>query len=79
MTCTTKLRENTFRHSLFIDTAPHTNGHYPVIDAYSRSLRIVFISALAVFVIVNILVFAIQLPHLKKKEVDAENEDEGRT
>ncbi|KAF1839368.1 MFS general substrate transporter [Decorospora gaudefroyi] len=39
-----------------------------VIEAYSRSLRLVFISAIVVFVIVNILVFAIKLPHLKKKD-----------
>ncbi|KAF2026424.1 MFS general substrate transporter [Setomelanomma holmii] len=45
-----------------------------VIDAYSRSLRIVFISAIAMFVIVNILVFAIELPHLKKKGKDSEDE-----
>ncbi|KAH7395018.1 major facilitator superfamily domain-containing protein [Phaeosphaeria sp. MPI-PUGE-AT-0046c] len=43
-----------------------------VIDAYARSLRIVFISAVAMFFIVNLLVFAIRLPHLKKKETDAE-------
>jgi flagellar biosynthesis/type III secretory pathway M-ring protein FliF/YscJ len=48
----------------------------PVIDAYSRSLRIVFFFAVAVFVIVNILVFAIRLPHLKKKEGDVEEEEE---
>ncbi|KAF2829176.1 MFS general substrate transporter [Ophiobolus disseminans] len=46
-----------------------------VIDAYSRSLRIVFISAIAMFVIVNILVFAIELPHLKKKKADPEGEE----
>lgn len=43
-----------------------------MIDAYTRSLRIVFISAIAMFFIVNVLVFAIKLPHLKKKESDAE-------
>jgi flagellar biosynthesis/type III secretory pathway M-ring protein FliF/YscJ len=47
-----------------------------VIDAYSRSLRIVFFFAVAVFVVVNILVFAIRLPHLKKKEGDVEEEEE---
>jgi len=47
-----------------------------VIEAYSRSLRIVFISAIATFVVVNILVFAIKLPHLtRKKAEDAEGED----
>ncbi|KAH7088989.1 major facilitator superfamily domain-containing protein [Paraphoma chrysanthemicola] len=50
-----------------------------VIDAYSRSLRIVFISAIAMFVIVNILVFAIELPHLKKKGKDSEDEAEDQS
>ncbi|KAH8722337.1 major facilitator superfamily domain-containing protein [Phaeosphaeriaceae sp. PMI808] len=54
-----------------------TKHQSQVIDAYSRSLRIVFISAFAVFVIVNILVFAIELPHLKKRVQDSENEEEG--
>jgi MFS family permease len=58
-----------------IFTAPQANA-YPVIDAYSRSLRIVFFFAVAVFLIVNILVFAIRLPHLKKKEGDVEEEEE---
>ncbi|EUC50705.1 hypothetical protein COCMIDRAFT_80984 [Bipolaris oryzae ATCC 44560] len=39
-----------------------------VIEAYSCSLRLVFISAMATFVIVNALVFAIKLPQLKKKK-----------
>ncbi|KAJ4368155.1 hypothetical protein N0V83_006511 [Neocucurbitaria cava] len=47
-----------------------------VIDAYIRSLRLVFIFAIAMFVIVNALVFAINLPHLKKKESN-DDEDEG--
>ncbi|EMD95408.1 hypothetical protein COCC4DRAFT_46067 [Bipolaris maydis ATCC 48331] len=48
-----------------------------VIEAYSRSLRLVFISAMATFVIVNALVFAIKLPHLKKKkEPISENGEE---
>jgi hypothetical protein len=34
----------------------------------------VFISAIAAFVVVNILVFAIELPILKKKGVDEEEE-----
>jgi hypothetical protein len=38
----------------------------------------VFISAIAMFFIVNLLVFAIELPHLKKKERDAEGQgDQG--
>jgi ABC-type spermidine/putrescine transport system permease subunit II len=66
--------------SLFHQTQPlKLTTRHSVIDAYSRSLRIVFISAIVAFVIVNILVFAIQLPHLKKKEADAENEDERGT
>ncbi|OAL54255.1 MFS general substrate transporter [Pyrenochaeta sp. DS3sAY3a] len=47
-----------------------------VIDAYSQSLRLVFISALVMFVVVNALVFAIKLPHLKKKERDDEGESD---
>jgi hypothetical protein len=38
----------------------------------------VFFFAVAVFVVVNILVFAIRLPHLKKKEGDVEEEEEQR-
>jgi hypothetical protein len=59
-------------------TTSQTNS-LVVIDAYTRSLRIVFISAIAMFFIVNILVFAIELPHLKKKAADVEEreEDEG--
>ncbi|KAH9881913.1 hypothetical protein J1614_001084 [Plenodomus biglobosus] len=48
-----------------------------VIDAYSQSLRLVFISAIVMFVIVNALVFAIQLPHLRKKKKDAVEEPDG--
>jgi hypothetical protein len=47
-----------------------------VIEAYSRSLRLVFISAIAMFIIVNILVFAIELPQLKKSKVHDEEEEE---
>ncbi|KAF2659079.1 MFS general substrate transporter [Lophiostoma macrostomum CBS 122681] len=43
-----------------------------VIDAYSRSLRVTFISAIAMFVIVNILVFSIELPNLRRRR-EAEN------
>ncbi|KAH9874454.1 hypothetical protein IAQ61_003643 [Plenodomus lingam] len=39
-----------------------------VIQAYSQSLRLVFISAIVVFVIVNALVFAVDLPHLRKRQ-----------
>jgi hypothetical protein len=60
-------------------TQPPKLTHHLVIDAYSRSLRIVFFFAVAVFVIVNILVFAIRLPHLKKKEGDAEDEERSGT
>ncbi|KAF1945234.1 MFS general substrate transporter [Clathrospora elynae] len=49
-----------------------------VIEAYSRSLRLVFILAIAMFVIVNVLVFTIKLRHLKKKQPSTENvEEEG--
>lgn len=50
----------------------------PVIEAYSRSLRLVFISAIVIFFIVNVLVFSIELPRLKKKDAGSENggEDE---
>jgi hypothetical protein len=58
-----------------ISTQPQTDDSALVIDAYARSLRIVFISAIAMFLIVNILVFAIELPHLKKKGGDDEGEN----
>ncbi|KAF2009951.1 MFS general substrate transporter [Aaosphaeria arxii CBS 175.79] len=41
-----------------------------VIDAYSRSLKITFISAIAVFVIVNALLIPVRLPNLKNKEAE---------
>lgn len=50
-----------------------TNALFPVIEAYSRSLRLVFISAIAMFVIVNALVSAIDLPRLRKKEASSED------
>jgi hypothetical protein len=56
-------------------TAPYTD-HPTVIAAYSRSLRVVFISAIACFLIVNILVLAIKLPHLKRKQSDDEDRDD---
>ena len=46
-----------------------------VIEAYDRSLKVTFISAIVVFVIANILVFAIKLPTLKKKNVEEEVEE----
>ena len=46
-----------------------------VIEAYDRSLKVTFISAIVVFVIANILVFAIRLPTLKKKDSDEEVEE----
>jgi hypothetical protein len=46
-----------------------------VIEAYSRSLRLVFISAIVMFIIVNLLVIAIDLPQLKKKAC-SDDEDE---
>ena len=46
-----------------------------VIEAYDRSLKVTFISAIAVFVIANFLVFAIKLPTLKKKNADEEVEE----
>jgi surface polysaccharide O-acyltransferase-like enzyme len=56
-------------------TASKTNES-TVIEAYARSLRIVFISAIGIYVIVNLLVFTIKLPHLKKKSREAEEEPE---
>jgi fucose permease len=55
------------------------NARPTVIEAYSRSLRLVFISAIAMFVIVNALVFTIKLPHLKKKEASSEDGEENET
>jgi len=53
-------------------TATHTNTH-AVIDAYARSLRVTFIFAIAVFVIVNILVVGIKLPRLDRKQPEEED------
>ncbi|KAF2788733.1 MFS general substrate transporter [Melanomma pulvis-pyrius CBS 109.77] len=51
-----------------------------VIDAYGRSLRLTFISAIAVFVMVNLLVIAIKLPHLKRRrQTDADNAEDPTT
>lgn len=46
-----------------------------MIDAYGRSLRVTFISAIAVFVVVNILVLTIRLPNLKPQKGDASEEE----
>ncbi|KAF1927846.1 MFS general substrate transporter [Didymella exigua CBS 183.55] len=43
-----------------------------VIEAYDRSLKVTFISAIVVFVIANTLILAIKLPTLKKKPADEE-------
>jgi hypothetical protein len=55
----------------FIYSATQAN-ETPVIDAYARSLRVTFISAIAVFVIVNVLIFAIELPRLDRKQPEEE-------
>ncbi|KAF2739006.1 MFS general substrate transporter [Polyplosphaeria fusca] len=39
-----------------------------VIDAYARSLRVTFILAIAAFVLVNAVVFTIDLPNLRRKK-----------
>ncbi|KAF2275562.1 MFS general substrate transporter [Westerdykella ornata] len=59
------------------DLRPVQQGQ--VINAYARSLRLTFISAIFVFVIVNVLVFPIKLPNLKKRpaEEEQQGEDEG--
>lgn len=46
-----------------------------VIDAYSQSLRLVFISAAVTFFIVNALVLALNLPHLRSKQQDQPDEE----
>jgi hypothetical protein len=54
-----------------------TNFTHPtttVIDAYNRSLRITFISTIAIFIVVNALVFVIKLPNLKRKQPEEEEE-----
>ncbi|KAF2645416.1 MFS general substrate transporter [Massarina eburnea CBS 473.64] len=58
-----------------IDLSPKHQSQ--VIDAYSRSLRITFLSTIAVFIIVNVLVFTIKLPNLKHKEVAEEDAADG--
>ncbi|KAH6614001.1 major facilitator superfamily domain-containing protein [Boeremia exigua] len=51
-----------------------------VIEAYDRSLKLTFMSAIVVFVVANILVLAIKLPVLKRKDADeeVEGDDEER-
>lgn len=46
-----------------------------VIMAYDRSLKVTFISAIVVFFIANVLVLAIKLPTLKKKDTEEEVEE----
>lgn len=46
-----------------------------VIRAYELSLKITFVSAIVVFVVANILVLAIKLPTLKKKDAEEDSED----
>ncbi|KAF2873328.1 major facilitator superfamily domain-containing protein [Massariosphaeria phaeospora] len=46
-----------------------------VIDAYERSLRITFISAIAFFVAANALLLAIKLPDLKRQPRQENNEE----
>ncbi|KAF1955876.1 MFS general substrate transporter [Byssothecium circinans] len=53
-----------------IDLDPKHQGQ--VIDAYSRSLRVTFFSTIAVFIVVNLLVFTIKLPNLKNREEEQE-------
>jgi hypothetical protein len=48
-----------------------------VIEAYSRSLRLVFISAILMFVIVNLLVITIGLPQLKRKTPSDDDDGSG--
>jgi hypothetical protein len=47
-----------------------------VIQAYDRSLKVTFISAIVVFVAANILILAIKLPTLRKKDAEEEVEEQ---
>ena len=47
-----------------------------VIQAYDRSLKVTFISAIVVFVAANMLVLTIKLPTLKKKDAEEEVEEQ---
>jgi fucose permease len=60
-------------YELIISTQP-PRLTFTVIDAYARSLKVTFISAIAVFVIVNALVLPIKLPNLKRKRQSEEEE-----
>lgn len=44
-----------------------------VIDAYGRSLRVTFISAIAAFVVVNVLLLPVKLPNLKRRQEEEES------
>lgn len=47
-----------------------------MVDAYDRSLRLTFMSAIAAFVVVNVLVIFVKLPHLKRKlQIGTDNAD----
>lgn len=54
-------------------TQPPILRNFAVIEAYARSLRVTFISAIAVFAIVNILVIPMKLPNLKRRQENEEN------
>ena len=47
-----------------------------VIQAYDRSLKVTFVSAIVVFVAANALILAIKLPTLRKKDAEEEEEVE---
>ncbi|KAF2265815.1 MFS general substrate transporter [Lojkania enalia] len=49
-----------------------------VVDAYARSLKVTFISAIAVFVVVNLLVLTIKLPNLRRKQNEEGNDNNER-
>ena len=46
------------------------------VAAYSAALKLTFISGLAFFVIVNLLVLPVKLPRLGRQKAIAEEEDE---
>ncbi|CAI6273471.1 unnamed protein product [Periconia digitata] len=58
-----------------VDLSPKHQSQ--VIDAYYRSLRLTFLSTIVIFIVVNILVLVIKLPNLKRKQPEAEEEEEG--
>jgi hypothetical protein len=47
-----------------------------VVNAYASSLRVTFVSAIAAFVMVNILIATIQLPHLGRKDSTEETAED---